>query len=277
MIEGDTKHVITLLKEWGMEQCKGLATPIGRDEMATLGRDFSGNQLLSEKDATRYRRGAARVNYMAQDRPDLSVASRVLSQGMSSPTSLDEARLKRAIRYLKSHPRCINFMPWQQNSPVLTLLVDSDWAGDKVSRKSCSGGCILHGNHLISHWSKLQGNIALSSGEAELNAAVKGVSEVIGVQEMCKEFGFDLGVSIGTDASVCKSILLRHGSGRIKHLTTKQLWVQGAIEANGYKVCKIPRDVNSADLMTHACSTEDFAQHLRRLKQNIYMQLYDHR
>jgi hypothetical protein len=277
MIEGDTKHVITLLKEWGMEQCKGLATPIGRDEMATLGRDVFGNQLLSEKDATRYRRGAARVNYMAQDRPDLPVASRILSQGMSSPTSLDEARLKRVIRYLKSHPRCINFMPWQEYSQMLNLLVDSDWAGDKASRKSCSGGCILHGSHLISHWSKLQGNIALSSGEAELNAAVKGVSEVIGVQEMCREFGYDLGVSIGTDASVCKSILLRHGSGRIKHLTTKQLWVQGAIEANGYKVCKIPRNINSADLMTHSCSTEDFTQHLNRLKQNIFMQLYDHR
>jgi hypothetical protein len=270
IIEGDTKHVITLLKEWGMEQCKGLSTPVCKDEVIT-----AGSTELNEIESTRFRRGAARINYMAQDRPDLSVASRILSQGMSSPTVNDEVRLKRVIRYLKVHPRCINFMAWQTDSQVLSLLVDSDWAGDKAGRKSCSGGCIRNGKHLIAHWSKLQGNIALSSGEAELNAAVKGVSEVIGVQEMSKEFGYDLKVSISTDASVCKSILLRHGAGKIKHLTTKQLWVQGAIETYGYAVYKIPRDINSADLMTHGCSNEDFRNHLNRLNQNIFMQLYD--
>jgi len=115
----------------------------------------------------------------------------------------------------------------------------------------------------------------LSSGEAELNAAVKGVSEIIGVQEICKEFGYRLGVSIGTDASVCKSILLRHGAGKIKHLTTKQLWVQGAIESYGYQVCKIPRNVNSSDLLTHGCTQVDFAAHLTRLNQNISLQLHE--
>ena len=120
-----------------------------------------------------------------------------------------------------------------------------------------------------------KGNIAFSSGEAELNAALKGVSEVIGVQEMCKEFAYDLKVSISTDASVCKSILLRHGAGKIKHLTTKQLWVQGAIETYGYAVYKISREVNSADLMTHGCSNDDFRNHLNRLNQNIFLQLYD--
>jgi hypothetical protein len=156
LIEGDTKHVITLLKEWGMEQCKGLSTPMGRDEASDVNRDSSTNEVLSDTGATRYRRAAARVNYMAQDRPDLSVPSRILSQGMSTPTVNDETKLKRVLRYLKSHPRCINCMLWQSSPDSLTLLVDSDWAGDKSSRKSCSGGCILSGKHLVSHWSKLQ-------------------------------------------------------------------------------------------------------------------------
>jgi hypothetical protein len=92
---------------------------------------------------------------------------------------------------------------------------------------------------------------------------------------MCAEFGKPAKVIIGTDASVCKSILLRHGAGKIKHLTTKQLWVQGAIEAYNFQVTKIPRAVNSADLMTHGCSNEDFRNHLNRLQQNIFMQLND--
>jgi len=263
-IEGDEKHAQVLLSEWGMSDCKGVSTPVVREE--ELNPD-SGDLVLCSKGATRYRRAAARINYMSQDRPDLAVASRRLSQGMKEPRQSDEVRLKRVLRYVKDHPRCVSFMNWQSKQNGFTLLVDSDWAGEKKSRKSCSGGCILLGSHLIAHWSKLQGTVALSSGEAELNAAVKGVSEIIGIQELAQEFNYQLSVTLCTDATVCKSILLRHGSGRIKHLSTKQLWVQGAIESYGIKVTKVPRAINSSDLMTHCCGTEDFRDHLVRLNQ----------
>jgi len=87
-----------------MEQCKGLSTPVCKDEVIV-----AGSTALTDIEATRFRRGAARINYMAQDRPDLSVASRILSQGMSSPTVNDEVRLKRVIRYLKSSPQMFEF------------------------------------------------------------------------------------------------------------------------------------------------------------------------
>ena len=37
----------------------------------------------------------------------------------------------------------------------------------------------MWGGHIISHRSRVQNNVAMSSGEAELNASVKGLSEVI--------------------------------------------------------------------------------------------------
>ena len=64
--------------------------------------------------------------------------------------------------------------------------------------------------------------MALSSGEAELNSAVKGVSEAIGLQELIKEvFDVHLAVRLNVDASACRGILLRQGAGKVKHLTTK--------------------------------------------------------
>ena len=69
-------------------------------------------------------------------------------------------------------------------------------------------------------------------------------------------------VQLGTDASVCKSILLRHGCGKIKHLSTKQLWVQGAVESYGIKILKIPRDWNGSDLLTHPVSKDTLYRHL---------------
>ena len=162
--------------------------------------------LMSDTDATKYRRGVARVNFMAQDRPDLSVASRLMSQGMSSPREGDEKLLKRVIRYLRRFPTSESVFVWQARPEKATLNIDSDWAGDQKSRKSTSGGTIRHGRHLIQHWSKLQATIALSSGEAELNSAVKGTSELIGFKEMLSDFNENLNLELITDASVCKSM-----------------------------------------------------------------------
>ena len=108
------------------------------------------------------------------------------------------------------------------------------------------GGCTLY------HWSKLQSNVALSSGEAELNGAVKGLSEALGLWHVIKEVtGAEVKMKMHTDASACKGMLLRHGAGRVKHLTTKQLWAQGAVRAYAVEVIKVARDDNHADCLTH--------------------------
>ena len=63
-------------------------------------------------------------------------------------------------------------------------------------------------------------------------------------------------MEVQTDANACKGMLLRRGAGRVKHLCTKQLWVQGAIECHGIRITKIPRDTNCSDLLTHVVSRE---------------------
>ena len=53
----------------------------------------------------------------------------------------------------------------------------SDWASEQAPRRSCSGDYIKVNGVTVGHWSKTQLNVALSSGEAELNASVKALSE----------------------------------------------------------------------------------------------------
>ena len=114
----------------------------------------------------------------SQDRPDLSVPSRLLAQHMANPTEGTVVSLKRVLRYIRKHPVGRSLMRWCCGSE-LTVMTDSDWARDAQHRKSMSGGILLHGSAMISHWSKTQSNVALSSGEAELNGAVKGISELL--------------------------------------------------------------------------------------------------
>ena len=158
-------------------------------------------------------------------------------------------------------------MDFQDQSTALAVMTDSDWAGDINSRRSTSGGIVLRSNHVLCHWSKLQATIALSSGEAEVNASVKGISEVIGVYELLNDWEHihELQVELVMDSSAAKGTVTRRGSGKIKHLTSKQLWIQEAIQSYDIKVIKIDRSLNSADLLTHQCLKSDFNNHLARV------------
>jgi hypothetical protein len=289
VLSGDGKHVKMLLEEWGMETCNSVDNPIasksGVDDRGTR-RAPSGvyvgdleslpEMIIDEErnertpmdlnEAWKFRRGAARINYMAQDRVDLAVAAQHLSQCMAKPQTGDEMALKRVIRYLKGHPTCEMLFAYQGENAPMTIMTDSDWAGDVGTRKSTSGGIIRMNSHIISFWCKSQSTVALSSGEAELNAMVKGCSEGIGVLELMRELGCDATVySIETDSSAARGTVMRHGAGRVKHLSTKQLWIQGAVKHYQITPVKICRSVNSADVLTHSCTTRDFNNHLERL------------
>ena len=181
-IEGDSKHSEILIGEWGMSNCKTMDTPMSKDVADKL----NSGEVLGDVEARKVRRSIARINYMSLDRIDLSVVSRMLCQRMSSPTRGAEIGLKRVIRYIRGHPRGWCTMKWDSGLN-LKVMTDSDWAGDHEQRKSISGGGLFVGDNLIAHWSKMQSNVALSSGEAELNASVKGISELIGVIELFRE------------------------------------------------------------------------------------------
>ena len=88
-----------------MSECNPVPTPYVKP-VATRGSSpcVAGGaeaKAMSPADATLYRRAAARINYVALDRPDLSFASRVASSCMSNPKEGDDVIIKRIIRYLK--------------------------------------------------------------------------------------------------------------------------------------------------------------------------------
>ena len=255
-LEGDAKHLDILINEWNMAESKTYSTPGVKSPKAEANFEGKKGQEVAQEDmpkadATLFRRGVARIVYMSQDRMDLAFASKELARKMAQPKVGDEAALKRVIRYLHGRPRALYAYAWQEKPTALRVFTDSDWAGDIETRKSTSGGVILHGEHLLCHWSRTQATIALSSGEAELNASVKGASEALGLRTMAHEIGMKLKIDLMGDSSAAKGIMLRTGAGSIKHLCTKQLWIQERVLSKGIIPYKIKRDYNIADLCTH--------------------------
>ena len=106
---------------------------------------------------------------------------------------------------------------------MITLYTDSDWAGDKGTRKSTSGGVLLIGSHFIKSWSKGQSLIALSSAEAELYSILKGVSEALGYASMHADWGQQMSCEAKADASAALGIIARRGLGKLSHIDTTYL------------------------------------------------------
>ena len=180
---------------------------------------------------------------------------------MANPTESDIIRLKRTLRYLRGRPRVGIHYRWQDPVKSLTIFTDSDWAGCTRTRRSTSGGMIMNGSHLISHWSSTQATVALSSGEAELNAVIKAGSEGLGIVHLFKDLGTEKDGEIKTDSSAAHGIAHRLGSGRVKHLEARQLWIQEVVQSRQLRVTKIPRKYNHADALTHNYLEHEGAVH----------------
>ena len=154
-VEDDVKHVQMLMEEYNMLDCKGVETPGVNHEVNEE------REEMSSSAATVFRRCAARLVYMAQDRGDLSFAAKNAAQRMAKPKVGDDLVIKRAVRYLKAYPRMALTFKFQEKPKCLRVYVDADWANDVDSRRSTSGGTIKLGENTIAWWSKGQSRIAL--------------------------------------------------------------------------------------------------------------------
>ena len=82
-------------------------------------------------------------------------------------------------KYFVGVLKLIQVLEWQEVKYRLHTYTDNDWAGDKETRRSTSRGAFTCGLHTLKTWATTQTVIALSSGEAELYAIVKGLGSVV--------------------------------------------------------------------------------------------------
>ena len=94
---------------------------------------------------TQYRSVAMRAAYLAQNRPDLQVATRSLAQRLQQPTTSPMLMLKRVARYLRYRPRMAQFFPHQSKLSPCLMWSDADHTGCVKTRKSVSGGVLMSG------------------------------------------------------------------------------------------------------------------------------------
>ena len=83
----------------------------------------------------------------------------------------------------------------------------------------------MHGNHVLATWSVTQAVQALSSGEAEYYAMLRGAVEALGLCATAEELDFDFPKPprLGSDSNAARGAASQHGLGKLKHLKLKYL------------------------------------------------------
>ena len=118
------------------------------------------------------------------------------------------------------------------------------------------------GSHVVKSWSTTQATVALSSGEAELYALVKGASQSLGLLALASDMGHDMHATVHSDSSAAIGITQRKGLGKLRHIRVQMLWVQDGLKRREYSLQKIDGADNVSDILTKNVDAGTLTKHL---------------
>ena len=181
---------------------------------------------------------------------------------MAKPTTVALARLKKQLGYLKATadyackltiPEPVGLVVHSNHELNLESFSDSDWSGNKVHRRSTSSAVHVLNGIVLFTTSRTQRVMSLLSAEAELHSPVSAAADGIYIRE-CLTFLTGLYVKhyvlVGNVAA--KTIAVKRGCGRIRHLNGELLWVQQKTNNGVLEVIQVSTTINVADAGTKA-------------------------
>jgi len=169
---------------------------------------------------------------------------------------------KHLLQYLKGTIGLgLLFTPTVSNL-ALTVYMDLDHAGYKVTRKFTSGLCVFLGSNLLLWSSRKQSIVARSVGEANYQAMAQGVTEVMWLKSLFTELGYSLShvPVLWCDNLATKSIAENSVfHSRTKHIEINVHFVREKVENAEIDIRYVPTLYQVADIFTKRLSRDRFS------------------
>ena len=251
--EGDPVYAEEIVKGLGLERCKGSDLPATKGIGSNV---READDFLDEEMTAKFRHLTGMALYASLDRPTIQFAVSEIARGMSQPKVIDELKLRKLAKYLKKNPREIWLYEYQTCPGELWIYTDSDWATDEQTRRSMSCSVERFGKHIVESSCGRQSLVALSSAEAEFYSMIRGAASGIQTQQIFEELGVKLKLVMKCDSSAARGIASRNGSGKVKHLGIKDLWIQQAVRSGEIYLDKVDTLLNWSDIGTKALPAE---------------------
>ena len=107
---------------------------------------------------------------------------------------------------------------------------------------------VRRGKHLLRHMSCLQTLVALSSGEAECFALIRGACTSLGIQSHYQDWIIVVPIQIYSDSSAARSVARRRGiGGRLRLLQTRRSKLQSRVALGHLKLDVVAGEQNPVD------------------------------
>jgi len=246
----------------GLEKASAVGTPGVKQEMRV-----EGEVMLEAPGARLFREATGVVLHIVLYRPDCQYCAKECARGMSAPTRGDMIRLKRLARYmLGTRYLELWIVPVTELQHLVECHCDSDWATDKVERKSTSGAVVCWAGATMMSFARTQSSPATSSVEAEGNAMGSGGAEALGIQAFLAELEDQalapVCLKIRSDSSAGISAQSRLGLGKLmKHVQIRFLFLQDLVKKKRVVIEKVHTDANPADMFTKCVTKEVLERH----------------
>ena len=267
MFMSQPQYITDMLLRYGLQDCKPKHTPLPTAPITPDEGFLARNQ--EEEDAGiqgEFRSKLGSLSFLATcTRPDISAAVNTVAQlsANAGPKAVDY--VNHILRYLQStrthgilFSRTTGTLPNTKSNFDITPYADSDYAADRSSRRSRSGGIIMMAEGPITWWSRLQKCVTLSTSEAELEALVAMVKECIWMKRLLtsiQAYPKEQPLIIRQDNTATLAIA-KHWqlNARNKYYSIKHKWVEEISKAGivGYTYC--PTGDMKADGLTKSLS-----------------------
>ncbi|KAI7953544.1 hypothetical protein MJO28_006091 [Puccinia striiformis f. sp. tritici] len=258
-----------------MTDFKPASTPFAPNTHLVKSTDDESAEFLKIND--RYRSAVGSIMYLAIcTRPDISFAVGVLSRHLSKPNQQHWDAFKHVLRYLKATKnQSIIYksdngrsLEGDQSWETPECASDTDWAGDRSSRRSTTGYIFKYLGGALSWRSRLQQTVALSSTEAEYRATTEAKQEILWLCKLMKELNLIVKLPITLKCDNLSAKYLASNPfyhSRSKHIEIEFHWIREKVKEGFIRLeyCKTTEMI--ADLFTKNLGKQSF----KKLKKMI--------
>lgn len=243
-----TSYIEKMLKEFGMEKCNGVTSPI------QLGKPTEELKPDEKYTPEAYRKGTGSLQYLASaTRPDISFVSSYLSRFNDSNELEHWVKLKHVFRYLKATKE--QKLIYRKTGKPVEIFSDADWASDITDRRSWSGMIVLLAGGAISWHARKQHTVATSTQESECIAAGEATREILWLNGFINELKFFDLIEKPTILYMDNVGAMLLGTNNMqteksKHIDVRHHFIRQHVEEGTLKLEYVKSKENLADIMT---------------------------
>lgn len=252
-------YIQKLLHDYGMTGTAPLSLPCSKIP--------EGSPLGAEDDRRlKYPSLVGSLMHLANcTRPDISHAMSVLARHLKAPTTSHWMAAVKVLRYLAG---TMTLALTYGGPSALVGYTDSDLGGDRTSRRSTTGMVFLLNGAAITWQSKLQPTVALSTTEAEYQAAAVGAREALWLRKLLPELGCELTgpINLLGDNQAALALLHNHMvNDRSKHIDIIHHFARERVMMGEIAYRYTPSQDNIADVLTKPLPKQQLQSTVHRL------------